>query len=319
MIARAFTPADADRWDDLVARAPMATFLHTRRFLSYHRDRLQDASLTIDDEHGALQAVLPAALDPAGDTVVSHPGATFGGIVHDGGLYAEDVRRALRAAAAHYAESGHARLRYKAVPHIYHRMPSADDVWALGALGASRAACALSCAIDLAERRRPSARRARSLRKAERAGVAVSEERPLADVWPVLTEALERRHGERPVHDLEEIELLAGRFPGLIRPVTATLDGEVAACVVLFMSPRVAHVQYMAASQEGMGTSALDPVVERCVALATEAGARYFDFGTSMLNRGSELQSGLHRYKAEFGGGGVLYESYDLPLGEPSA
>jgi hypothetical protein len=317
VIVRPFSSADAERWDDLVARAPMATFLHTRRFLEYHRDRFEDASLIVDDERGALCAVLPAAVGADPTTVVSHPGATFGGLVH-GGLYAEDVLGALRAAAAHHAERGRTRLRYRPVPHIYQRAPSGDDVWALAALGAERTGCALACAIDLAERREPASRRARSLRKALGAGVTVTEDAAPAELWPVLEEALQRRHGERPVHTLGEIELLAGRFPGAIRTATATLDGETVAGVVLFVSARVAHVQYMAASQRGMAISALDPVLERCIELADADGARYFDFGTSMLARGSELQSGLHRYKAEFGGGGVVYETYDLALdGEP--
>jgi hypothetical protein len=318
VIASEFTTADSERWDELVARAPMATFLHTRRFLSYHEDRMEDASLLLADERGALRAVLPAAADP-GDSgrVVSHPGATFGGLVHDGRLYAEGVREALEAALAHYAARGHTGVRYKPVPHIYHEAPSADDVWALSALGAVRSGCALSCAVDLDARREPSTRRARSLRKAREAGV-VAADSDLATFWPVLEEALLRRHGERPVHTLAEIELLQARFPHAIRTVISSLDGDVLAGIVLFVSSRVFHVQYMASSEAGMRIAALEPVVEHCIELARGEGARYFDFGTSMLRRGGELQSGLHRFKAEFGGGGVLYETYDLSLGGPA-
>jgi CelD/BcsL family acetyltransferase involved in cellulose biosynthesis len=311
-----FTPDDSERWDELVAQAPMATFLHTRRFLSYHGDRLQDASVLLTDEHGALRGLLPAALDPAdAQRVVSHPGATYGGLVHDGGVYAEEVRDALRAVFAHYAERGLRALRYKPVPHIYHRTPSSDDVWALSALGATRVGSALSCAIDLAARRTPTQRRVRSLKKALRGGIEVSEDPVLTGAfWPVLESTLERRHSARPVHSLEEIELLRGRFPDAIRLVAGLLDGEVVAGIVLFRTPRVVHVQYMASSERGMRVSALDAVAERCIELAEDEGARYFDFGTSMEDRGDELQPGLHRFKAEFGGGGVIHESYEQVL-----
>lgn len=315
MIVTEFTSADSERWERLVEAAPMATFLHTRRFLSYHGDRFKEASLLISDDRGALRAVLPAAVDSARpDRVTSHPGATFGGLVHDGTLYAEGVLEALRLAAEHYGHRGFKTLRYKPVPHIYHRAPSADDVWALRSLGASQPETALSVAIDLAGRRAPSVRRARSLKRARKAGVETAADVDPAEFWPVLEETLRRRHGVQPVHSLEEIALLRHRFPELIRTVTGCVDGAVAAGVTLFTSARVFHAQYIAASEQGMRISALDAVVERCLALAEDAEARYFDFGTSMRDRGTELERGLHRFKAEFGGGGVLYETYELDL-----
>jgi hypothetical protein len=311
-----FTPDQSERWDELVGAAPMGTFLHTRRFLSYHGERFTDVSLLVHDDRGALRAVLPAALDP-GDPglVVSHPGATYGGLVHNG-LYAEDVRAALEAIGAHYAAGGANALRYKPVPYIYHRSPSSDDVWALTALGARQAGSSLSCAVDIDGRRPPSTRRARSLKKALRAGVRVADDPALLGAyWPVLEAALELRHGAAPVHSLAEIELLRERFGDRIRLVSGLIEAEVVAGIVLFATPRAFHVQYMASSEAGMKVGALDAVAERCIELAAEGGARYFDFGTSMQDRGSELQSGLYRFKAEFGGGGVVLEAYQLDLG----
>jgi hypothetical protein len=321
MIVAAFTPDRADEWDALVAAAPMGTFLHTRRFLSYHGDRFADASLLLADERGTVQAVLPAAIDPADPRrVVSHPGATYGGLVHDGELNGERAVDALRAVCDHYAERGHAVLRYKPVPHIYHRSPSQDDIWALGELGAVRAGCDLSCAIDLAARRPPSARRVRSLAKARREDVQVSEDAgALPALWAVLEATLERRHGARPVHSIEEIVRLNERFPDAIRPVVALLDGEVVAGAVLFGMATVVHTQYLAATEAGAATSALDAVIDRSIAYAREAGARYFDFGISPGPGRRGLSPGLYRWKAEFGGGGVLYEQYEQPLGAPGA
>jgi hypothetical protein len=246
--------------------------------------------------------------------VISHAGATFGGLVHGGRLAAEDTADALAAAATHYAERSFTALVYKPVPHIYHRSPSAEDVWALCLLGATRVRCALSVAIDLAARRRPSAGRADSLRKARHAGLAVSEDARLEDIWPLLEHTLARRYAAAPVHTLADIKLLRDRFPDVIRPVAATLDGEIVGAVVLFLSPRVTHVQYMASSERGMEVGAVDAVIERCIELAaSDPGVRYFDFGTSMADGGA-LQSSLHRFKASFGGGGVVYEQYELGL-----
>ncbi len=62
----------------------MATFLHTRRFLAYHQDRFKDVSLLLANDKGIV-GLFPAALDPAeARTVVSHPGITYGGLLHSG-------------------------------------------------------------------------------------------------------------------------------------------------------------------------------------------------------------------------------------------
>ena len=314
MIAVPFTPDRADEWDALVAAAPMGTFLHTRRFLSYHGDRFADASLVITDERDSALALLPAAVDPADPRrVVSHPGATYGGLVHAGGLNGERAVEALRVACRHYAEQGHSGLGYKPVPHIYHRSPSQDDVWALTELGAVPAGRDLSCAVDLAAPRPRSARRERSLAKARRAGVQVSADPgALAAFWPLLEATLERRHSARPVHTAEEIAQLRERFPEAIRPVVGLLDGDVAAGAVLFCTPTVVHTQYLATSEAGGATGALDAVIDHAIACARETGARYFDFGISPGPDRRGLSAGLYRWKAEFGGGGVLYERYQL-------
>lgn len=312
----AYTPEHAHAWDELVGVAPMATLLHTRRYLSYHENRFDDASLMLRNDSGELVGVLPAAVDPDEDRrVVSHPGVTYGGIIHDGALQGERMLEALKAVRRHYAEAGFSSLCYKAVPHIYHRRPSADDLYALFRLDATRYRVDLSCAIDVLDRRKPGSRRRRGANKARKEGTQVSEGFEAAPAfWPVLRDNLRRRHHVTPVHTLEEIQLLQGRFPDEIRLAVARREEQVVAGTVMFMTARVLHAQYIGSSEDGMAIGALDLVFEHCIARADELGRRYFDFGISTVDGGRALNAGLHQYKWEFGGGGVAYEFYDLPL-----
>jgi hypothetical protein len=78
--------------------------------------------------------------------------------------------------------------------------------------------------------------------------------------------------------------------------------------------PQVAHTQYTASDERGREICALDGVLERCLADARAGRHRRFDFGISTENGGSELNGGLYALKREFGGGGVGYETYELPL-----
>lgn len=305
---------DSVRWDEFIAEAPMATFLHTRRFLSYHGDRFRDLSLLLVDGKNRLVGLFPAAVDPAnGQRVISHPGITYGGLLHSGGLRGEKMFQALHALKNHYAERGFGVLRYKAVPYIYHQVPSSDDLYALFRLGAIRYRCDLSCAIDLLNRLEPSQQRKRGLKKALKNGIEMGEGPSfLGQLWEVLEENLARKHGTKPVHSLSEIARLHSLFPKNIEFVVGLLDSRVVAGVVLFLASRVVHAQYIASSTKGYEVCALDAIFEHCIRKAQ--GARYFGFGISNEDDGRNLNEGLYQFKASFGAGGVVHEFYELNL-----
>jgi hypothetical protein len=311
-----YSPEHDEAWDRLVEQAPMGTFLHTRRFLSYHGDRFADRSLMLYDERDVLAGVLPAAVDPDDASwVVSHPGITYGGLVHAGLLTGGPAIDALRAIRAHLAAGGYRGLRYKAVPVVYHRRPATDDRYALHAAGATLARCDLSCAVDLEHPGRRGSQRARGLKRALKAGVELRDGVAVAEAfWPVLERVLADRHGLRPVHSLPEILELSRRFPEQVRFVVAELDGEVVAGTVLFCVATAHHAQYIAAAPRGTEVGALDLLFDRCIARAAEDGARYFNFGVSTEQGGRVLNRGLHAFKAGFGGGGVVQEVFELPL-----
>jgi hypothetical protein len=310
-----YAPEHDEAWDRLVEHAPMGTFLHTRRFLSYHGDRFADRSMLVYDERDALVAVLPAAADP-GDAswVVSHPGATYGGLVHS--LTGGAVVDALGAVRAHLAATGARGLRYKPVPIVYHGSPAMDDRYALYAAGATLVSCDLSCAVDLQHPGRRGSQRVRGLKRARKAGVELEEGPAVAQAfWPVLERVLADRHGLRPVHTLEEILELRRRFPEQVRFVTVHEGGEVIAGTVLFCVGIAHHAQYIAAGPRGTEVGALDLLFDRCIERATAEGARYFNFGVSTEQGGRLLNRGLHSFKAGFGGGGIVQEVYELPAG----
>lgn len=303
-------------WEELVAGSPMGTLLHTRAFLGYHGDRLVDASVVLRDEKEAICGVMPAAVVPGEPSMVaSHPGATFGGVIHAGALSGGTMIEAFRAIASHYLERGFERLHYAPVPFIYHRRPSADDLYGLFRIGAPRVRCDLSCAVDLELGLKLSSRRRRGLSKARREGVEVQEGPELVgELWPVIEANLRDRHGAEPVHSEAEIRELRERLPDEIHFVVARHDGEPVAGVVLFDGPRVSHAQYIASTEAGNRLGALDAVFDHCLGRAARLGARFFDFGTSNREQGLVLNDGLYEFKAQFGGGGVAYEHYELDL-----
>jgi hypothetical protein len=315
IIVRQYSPNDADAWDDFCCGALQATLLHTRRFLSYHGDHFRDASLILIEGDRWL-GVLPAAYHSEdASLIVSHPGITYGGIIHQGGLRGQSMLDAMQLVVQHYANIGAKRFLYKAIPIIYHRIPSQDDLYALFRLDAQRIRCDLTSSIDIQSRYSLPERRRRSMKKAKASGMEIKiGKESITGIWRVLRENLARKHGVTPVHTEEEMLLLHERFPENIFFVAGVLEGEVQAGVVLFVSPNVLHAQYITSSEVGYKINALDLIFQYCISLAEEKKARYFDFGISNEENGQILNEGLYRFKSEFGGGGIVHEFFEIKL-----
>ncbi len=304
-------------WDAFVENSLNGTFLHTRRFLGYHGSRFRDMSLTVRSAEGRLLAVMPAAISAAdSSTIVTHPGATFGGLVWDGQSSAADIVEYVRDIAAAFANQGYERLVYRAVPPMYHRFPAQDDTYALFRLEARRSRVDLSTAFQLSNRGRVSQLRRRGLRRCERLGGRFREAM-FDEYWPVLEEVLATRHGVDPTHSLSEIEHLRCLFPARVK-CHGIFRGEVlTAGAVSFVHDRLWHTQYLASSTEGREMAAMDLLIESLVGLAAGAGAEWFDFGISTEHQGRQLNSGLHQFKQSFGAGSTLYETFTLDLNCP--
>ena len=315
LTVQSYESTHTDAWEDLVARSTNGNMLHTRRFISYHRDRFHDRSVILQHRR-RLVGVFPAAEDPGNPKVViSHPGLTFGGLVHDGSIRGEAMIHALQQVADHYRSLGYRQLRYKAIPATYHSVPAEDDRYALSGLNARRYQCDLAVALNLACRGRVSQIRARSLRRAELAGVSTAESwAEIASFWEILQMNLAQRHGARPVHSLDEISLLHERFPDNIVLITATIGSALVGGTLLFAMGPVLRMQYTATTRQGRALSATDPMIEHAIQLARKRGCSFFDLGGCTRDEGRDVHQGLYYFKASFGGGGVVYEQYEYDL-----
>lgn len=309
--AEPYGPQLLDEWDAFVRASRNGTFLFERGYMDYHADRFEDASLIFRDPQGEVVALLPASR--AQDCVSSHGGLTYGGLVLADAAGTRDVLDLLETCVDYYSQLGVTALTYRCVPRIYHRLASEEDQYALFRLGATLTRRDVSSTVQPAVRPAPRARRTRGERKARSLGVLVQESTDFASFWPVLHEAL-AGHGVQPVHTLEEMTLLAGRFPRAIRLFTALADGETVAGVVIYETPLVAHAQYIGSSQRGRETAALDLLFEELIS-GVYRDKRYFDFGISTERDGAELNAGLVDFKEGFGATATVHDFYRVDVG----
>jgi hypothetical protein len=305
-----FTADARGPWDDFVHDSRNGTFLFLRDYMEYHRDRFEDHSLVIR-EQGAILALLPA--NRRGEVLESHGGLTYGGIVSDAAMTAHKMLEVFDAVLEHLRQESIVLLRYRAVPHIYHRTPAEEDLYALTRNGARVVHRTALSVIDSRHPLAAQSRRRRGVRKAQAAGLTCRESDDLASYWALLTQVLQETYGAKPVHSLAEISLLRQRFPRHIRLFGAFQAGSLLAGVLIYETLTVAHAQYIAASEPGKGLAALDLLFEFLLREVYPDKA-YFDLGTSESAGVRDLNRGVLEFKESLGARTVAVDTYELPV-----
>ena len=305
-----YSPSDRDEWDRFLATARAGLFLFARDYMDYHADRFVDHSLLCHQE-GRLVALLPASLHE--DTLISHGGLTFGGLVSDASMSTSLMMTIFAHLNRYLCDRGISRLLYKAVPHIYHEVPAEEDLYALFRSGARLYRRDVTFTIALARRLPFQERRRRGIKKARAADVVVRQDADLEAFWPILEGNLTSRHGVRPVHSLAEICLLRQRFPDNIKLFAAYRGSALLAGVLVYEHRRVVHAQYISSSEEGKRLGALDLVFDHLISEHYRQHD-YFDFGISTEEQGKVLNVGLSEQKEGFGGRSVVHDFYELHL-----
>ena len=307
-------------WDEFVDRARQRSFLFRRAFMDYHSDRFRDASLlAIDARSGRVEGVIPANIGREDERVVqSHGGLTYGGLLTACNAETVLVSRMMEGCMERYRQCGFRWVDYKPVPHIYHLQPAEEDLYWLHRMGGRWVHRCISSAVSLHDPLPLSTLRRRKVARASKQGLLTFSEgmQWLPAYWEVLTEVLRVHHATRPVHSFDEMQRLMKAFPQSIRLHVVLSGHEVVAGCVLFVMPRVVHVQYIAASDTGRSLGALDLLFDRLIRRSREVlpEAHYFDFGISTEQGGTVLNEGLVFQKEGFGARGVCYDAYRLEL-----
>jgi len=123
-----------DAWEDFVARrARNAHFMHARRYLEYHGERLEDHSLLLFGEKAEPLALLPANV--SGGLLVSHGGLSFGGLLVGDKFRMGQWGEAFLAIGEHLRGAGLEALDYRPTPPWYHSQPGEEDVFLIEAAG----------------------------------------------------------------------------------------------------------------------------------------------------------------------------------------
>ena len=275
--------------------------------MDYHSDRFEDFSLMVfkDEEFYAL---LPG--NRVGDTVYSHQGLTYGSFVLQESAKLLYAFEAFKAMLQFLNSEGIKALDLKVIPSFYNTMPSDELEYFLFKSDASLYKRDVLMVIDYSNKLRFQKNRREGINKAVRNGLTVKVDDNYEEFWnDILIPNLERKHGVQPVHSLEEIKLLANRFPENIQQLSVYKDGKMVAGTTVFLTKTTIHPQYVSGNLDKNAFGSLDLAYDFIINHFRD-DKRYFDFNISSEENGNVLNQGLIFWKESCGARTFTADNY---------
>lgn len=286
-------------WNEFIAQAKNAPFLFHRDFMEYHQDRFEEFSLLIFEEE-KLKAVLPA--NKNGNSVYSHQGLTYGGLVFLNKLKAENVELILDAILVFLKENSVEIFYYKPIPGFYFPTGNQEMEFFLYKRGAVLDRKEMNLAINLELPLQISKSKLKHFRRIENLDLDIVEEDDFQPFWnQVLEPRLSEKFNAKPVHTKEEMALLKRNFPQNIKQFSVYQNDEIIAGITIFEGKNVIKSQYGATSKKGEEVRALDFLFINLIHKYKRKGKHFFDMGIVNSDDESDYNYGLLKQKEELG------------------
>jgi hypothetical protein len=286
-------------WNDFIAQAKNATFLFHRDFMEYHQDRFEDFSLLVFEEE-KLKAVLPA--NKKGNSVYSHQGLTYGGLVFSSKLKAEKVELILDEILSFLKRNSIETFYYKPISSFYFPRGNQEMDFFLFKREAVLERKEMNLAINLALPLQISKSKLKHFRRIENLDLDIIEEKNFQPFWEeILEPRLLEKFNAKPVHTAEELALLKQKFPENIRQYSVYQKDEIIAGITIFETENVVKSQYGATSKKGEEVRALDFLFINLIHKYKRKGKLFFDMGIVNSDDEKDYNVGLLKQKEELG------------------
>lgn len=250
----------------------------------------------------------------AGETVlVSHCGASYGGIVHREELSIASAFTIVELLLEYCAANRISRIELTAPPIIYQSRPSNYLDFALYKNGFGYKKREISSIIpldfsqeDILNKYKPESRTA--VRRAEKLGLSMRESDDFSTFYPILERNLGMRHQVKPTHTLGELLSLKALFPNEIRQFGAYLGDTLIAGVTCFIcNPRVVLAFYISHDQQYQRYRPVNYLFYRIMQWCITKQYRFLDFGIFTVDE--EPNWGLGKFKESLGARGIFRDT----------
>ena len=277
--------------------------------MDYHKDRFEDFSLLIYKGE-RLYALLPANIND--DVVYSHQGLTYGSFVLQDSAKLKSTFLAFKEVLKFLFEERIKKLDIRIIPSFYNSLPSDELEYILYKAEGSLVKRDVILLIDYQNKLRFQKNRREGIKTAKRKELLVKVDGDYDKFWnEILIPNLKEKHNTSPVHSLDEIKLLAARFPKHIKQVNVYQDDKIVAGTTLFLTKNVVHPQYISGNENKNELGSLDLLMNDVFDHFKE-GRNYFSFNTSSEENGKLLNEGLLFWKESCGARPLIFNNYEI-------
>ena len=316
-----YTAKMKTEWDTFCKNSINGVFLFYRDYMDYHNDRFQDHSLLFY-KGKKLIAMLPCneKTEKIENTsfmtkiLSSHDGLTFGSFIMGIHTHQSDMMDCVDALKEYCRKEKISEVYFKPVPILLQNIPAEQDIFALIYHGA-RLLKSEPSIITKIKGYIPNCGEKWSNKCAVQSNLSFrccEEDSDWEQYHKLLSYVLDKYHQTTSVHSLSELIMLRNRFPENIRLFAVFDEDTMVAGTVVYVYNDTVHTQYMAANETGRKKSALHFCIQNIIEYFGDKD--WLDFGTSMLNRGTELDKGLIMFKEDFKGNAMLYNKWSLMI-----
>ena len=275
--------------------------------MDYHSDRFEDFSLMAYKEN-KLYAVLPA--NRIDSTVISHQGLTYGNLVLQDKAKLLYSFEAFKKVLEYLYSEGIFNLDIRIIPTFYNNIPSDELEYFLFKAEAKLKKRDVLMVIDYNHKLPFQKNRREGINKAIRNGLTVKIDGDFDAFWnKILIPNLSEKHHTKPVHTLDEIKLLAFRFPDNIQQINVYKEDKIVAGTTIFITKTTIHPQYVSGNTDKNTFGSLDLLYDFIINHYRD-DKRYFDFNISSEENGKLLNQGLIFWKEGCGARTFTSDNY---------
>ena len=236
------------------------------------------------------------------NTVYSHQGLTYGGLVLETNFKAIFLEEIMAAVEKFYKDNGVINFQLKSFPSSYPQYQSIPISSFFKNSKAEIITTHKSLAIDYSKEVKVHKTKQKHQRKGLDRGLEIRLDNDFKTFWTeVLTPMLKDRYQTKPVHSLEEIEQLHSFFPDKILQFNVYLQDKILGGITIYNKGVVVKSQYSATTFDGQNNYAIDVLFLYLIEYYKNSGTQFFCMGTVTTNDSLGYNPGLLKQKQELG------------------